>query len=76
MLRKVNKIVKNIDIQEVINKIEKEEEESFYIELREMNIYYKNKNEYKVNVKNNDRSYKRYHDYNMEENVWTSIRAS
>lgn len=76
LLNKVNKIVEDLDIQDIINKIESDEEESFYIQLNELNVYYQNNDEYKMKIKNKYKNYEEYNDYDMEEYSWTSLKAS
>ena len=76
LLKKVNKIVENLDIQEVIEEIQLDEENNYEIQLNEFKIYYKDNDEYKVTLKNRYKNYEEYNNYEVEGDVWTSIRAS
>ena len=76
LLKKVNKIVENIDIKDVIKKIEEDKEEDFSIEVNEIKVYYKENEEYKIRPKNIYKKYNEYNNYDMEVNEWTSIKAS
>lgn len=76
LLKKVDKIVKNLDIQEVIQEIQLDEENNYEIQLNEFKIYYKDNDEYKVTLKNRYKNYEEYNNYEVEGDVWTSIRAS
>lgn len=76
LLKKVDKIVENLDIQEVIQEIQLDEENNYEIQLNEFKIYYKDNDEYKVTLKNRYKNYEEYNNYEVEGDVWTSIRAS
>lgn len=76
LLKKVDKIVENLDIQEVIQEIQLDEENNYEIQLNEFKIYYKDNDEYKVTLKNRYKNYEEYNNYEVESDVWTSIRAS
>lgn len=41
LLKKVDKIIENIDVQDVINKMQADTEEEFYLQQNEMNVSYK-----------------------------------
>lgn len=77
LLKKVDKIVDNIDIQDVINKMKEDKEEEFYLQQNEMKVCYETEEEkYKMTSKNKYNSYEYYNDYEMEEETWTGIKAS
>ena len=77
LLKKVDKIVENIDIQDVINKMKEDTEAELHLQQSEMKVCYETDNEkYKINSKNKYNNYECYNDYEVEENSWTSIKAS
>ncbi len=77
LLKKVDKIVDNIDIQDVINKMKEDKEEEFYLQQNEMKVCYETEEEkYKMTSKNKYNSYEYYNHYEMEEETWTGIKAS
>lgn len=77
LLKKVDKIVGNIDIQQVINKMQEENEEELRLELSEINVCYEiDKSKYKINSKNKYNNYEYYNNYDVEEEAWTSLKAS
>ncbi len=77
LLKKVDKIVGNIDIQDVINKMKEDKEEEFYLQQNEMKVCYETEEEkYKMTSKNKYNNYEDYNDYEVEEETWTSIKAS
>lgn len=77
LLKKVDKIIENIDVQDVINKMQADTEEEFYLQQNEMNVSYKTEDEkYKMTSKNKYKDYECYNDYEVEDEIWTSLRAS
>lgn len=77
LLRKVDKIIENIDIQDVINKMKEDTETELYLQQSEMKVCYQTDNEkYKIASKNKYNNYASYNNYEVEENSWTSIKAS
>ena len=76
LLKKVNKIVENIDIQDVINKMQLDKEEELCLQQNEIKICYEDNEKYKISSKNQYNNYEYYNDYDMEEDLWTSSKAS
>ena len=78
MLKKVDDIVKNIDTEELLKKMELDEKEQQEYELQfdEIKVYYNNNNKYKTKNEVKYNKYKSYNDYDVEGNEWTSIKAS
>ena len=77
LLKKVDKIVDNIDIQDVINKMKEDKKEEFYLQQNEMKVCYETEEEkYKMTSKNKYSNYEYYNDYEVEGETWTSIKAS
>ena len=79
LLKKVNKIVENIDTDELIKSIEldEKEEQEYDIKLNEIKIDFSDNNmQYVLRNKIRYSMYKEYNDYDMEEYIWTSIKAS
>lgn len=77
LLKKVDKIVENIDIQEVINKIQEDTEEELHLQQSEIKVCYEiDKEKYKVSSINKYNNYECYNNYDVEEESWTSLKAS
>lgn len=77
LLKKVDKIVDNIDIRDVINRMQEDKEEEFYLQHTEMKVCYEMEEEkYKITSKNKYNNYNNYNDYEVEEETWTSLKAS
>lgn len=77
LLKKVDKIIENIDIQDVINKMKEDTETELHLQQSEMKVCYQTDNEkYKIASKNKYNNYASYNNYEVEENSWTSIKAS
>ena len=77
LLKKVDKIVNNINIQDVIDKMQDDIDDELQLQQREMNVYYDINNEkYKIKYKKIYKNYKNYNDYNIGEDLWTSLKAS
>lgn len=78
LLKKVSSIVNNINEEDLISKIEIDEQEKqeYDIQFLKMNVSFDSVNKYMVynNVKNNN--YKKYNDYDVEVESWTSLKAS
>lgn len=77
LLKKVDKIVNNINIQDVIDKMQDDIDDELQLQQRKMNVYYDINNEkYKINNRKIYNNYKNYNDYNIGEDLWTSLKAS
>ena len=76
LIRKINEIVENIDIQEVIDKMKADEENELSLQQNEIKISYEENNRYKISSNNKCNNYEEYNDFDMEEDSWTSLKAS
>ncbi len=76
LIRKINEIVENIDIQEVIDKMKADEENELSLLQNEIKISYEENNRYKISSNNKCNNYEEYNDFDMEEDSWTSLKAS
>lgn len=77
LLKKVDKIVNNINIQDVIDKMQDDIDDELQLQQRKMNVYYDINNEkYKINNRKIYNNYKNYNDYNIGKDLWTSLKAS
>ena len=77
LIKKVDKIVKDINIQDVIDKMQDEIDEELHLQQSEIKIYYDTDNgKYKINTRDSYNNYKIYNDYDVEEGLWTSLKAS
>lgn len=78
LLKKVNDIVNNIDTNELLERIEidEEQQQEFEVSFNEMKVYYEDNVQYTVKNKIKYSKYKEYNDYNTEEDIWTSLKAS
>ena len=76
LIRKINEIVENIDIQEVIDKMKADEENELSLLQNEIKISYEENNRYKISSNNKYNNYEEYNDFDMEEDSWTSLKAS
>lgn len=76
LVKKINKIVENIDIQNVIDKMKTDKEEELCLRQSEVKICYQDNEKYKINNKNQYNNYENYNGYELEEDLWTSLKAS
>lgn len=76
LIKKINEIVENIDIQEVIDKMKADEENELSLQQNEIKISYEENKRYKISSNNKYNNYEDYNDFDMEEDSWTSLKAS
>ena len=78
LLNRLDDIVDNINADELIKRIEidEKEQQQYAIQFEEIKVYYNNNSEYITKNKIKYNNYKEYNDYDVEESVWTSIKAS